>query len=685
MLLLPLLLLLQTLMAQSRPESAVAPRIVTIQNLAPFARSEWSAVVVPFAKGTQTALPTLRLGDLPTIWQPTGARWPDGSLRTALALARVTVAAQAELALALGPGAPAAAAEPVAPQELDLQIVAMVAGKQHAAQPRLVRELERNAARCVSVHRCRVGESGLVAEITLTRWREQAHGEITVGVFFSDPDAPDLQRSVELLLLESRGQAVLLRHPGPCALTTEFTPTGSRTTLLRDQVLGDGQGIRRAGVFVPALRGEPGHDDTIRANAIAPLLAATDWRGSGAYGAFGEPPEVPPWLQGPRLRAALAARHREFVQRSQHQGAPFFAPALGPAARAGQTGDQEDFGVSKLGAVAATGVPSFLLEAELAALQEACRPVHFYERDASPVLPERHPGWVVWSGRTHWHPEISKDRLGKPVPEPQFESHGWTGKDRQHWSSNLLGGFALLTAAPWARLELENEARLVLAGETVTPGLSTSGPDAPRAVGRTLLAATWGYLVTGDQQLLARLHERVAKVYAHVWEGRNLPEGKVRPFSWETPDARMLDGKTPYWTPWQDALAAVGLVALDRVDPDPIARDIGLTLARNMVRHGWLLDAQGGAFLATAMRWNEGGEPLRPEEVTQGAKRDVVWSHGTAYSVWALGAVELARGEADTAERAAEIQRRVRAGRTPPRDGWFDRFGEWDAIRLPRQ
>ena len=83
-------------------------------------------------------------------------------------------------------------------------------------------------------------------------------------------------------------------------------------------------------------------------------------------------------------------------------------------------------------------------------IRDRCRPVHFYETDASPVDPANHPDWVVWNGRTHWHGDVSKDRLGKPVPEPRSEAHGWTGKDRQHWSSNYLAAYALLTGSHWA-------------------------------------------------------------------------------------------------------------------------------------------------------------------------------------------------------------------------------------------
>src|SRR5262245_27832948 len=118
---------------------------------------------------------------------------------------------------------------------------------------------------------------------------------------------------------------------------------------------------------------------------------------------------------------SLQRRHQRFVKLDQAGGNdPFRNFELGLAKEAGQTGDQEDFGVVKMEPVAATGMPSFLLEAELSVLQEACRPVHFFEADGAPVRADKHPDWVVWSGRTHWHCDMSKDRLGKPCPVPEF-------------------------------------------------------------------------------------------------------------------------------------------------------------------------------------------------------------------------------------------------------------------------
>jgi hypothetical protein len=317
--------------------------------------------------------------------------------------------------------------------------------------------------------------------------------------------------------------------------------------------------------------------------------------------------------------------------------------------------------------------------------------VHFFEADGSPVEPARHPEWVVWSGRTHWHPEVSKDRLGKPVPEPPFEHHGWSGKDREHWSSNYLGAFALLTGSHWARAELENEARLYLAGQTIDPKLSTSYAGAARGAGRTALAAAWSLLATGNETLRQRMNERIDQVYYREWAGREMPEGKVRAMTFCAPDPRMLLGKFTYWNPWQDAIAAVGFGASHLVTGNPRARELAEQVALNVVRNGWRL-TDSDCEVAMAMRWQD-GEPFTAEQI---AANDVTLAHwgGGSFSEWSIGAVEiarqaaLARGDSELNQKCLKIQHRVREMRRPPRSeapdlGGIDRLTEWDAVRWP--
>ncbi|MEO6596826.1 MAG: hypothetical protein ABIP94_18935 [Planctomycetota bacterium] len=674
------------------PTAALRPIELVLQNLAPFARREGASVVVPFAAGEVMDLPARHVPNTPTAWQPFGARWPDGSVRQALCLFATEIGPLAEVRLALADGAgPPLPTGAVAMPEARIEFVVVQGQTTTRAEPQRVEDLESNALRRVELRRTRIGTTGLIAELIVTAWRDQPHAAIDAAVFFSDPSTPAMSCSVDELAIECRGMAIVFRHPGWLGIEQTTTDQGSRNVMLKQNTFGDGQGLRRTGALVPPLHSDGSlADSTSVAACIAPLLGATPWQQSGAFGAFGYVPELPPWLRGSALRAHLALRHRVFVSNDQPGGDPFGVFAHGLARMAGQTGDQNDFGTVKMTLVAATGLPSFLLEVELSMLQEACRPVHFFEIDASPVDPEKHPTWNVWAGRTHWHAGQSSDRLGKGEPQPPFDNHGWTGKDRQHWSNNYLGAFALLSGSHWARQELANEVRLYLAGQTTDPKLATSGSDAPRGGGRTELSASWMLLATGDAKLQQRMNERMDRVYHPQWSGRDLAADRVRTMSVCTPDPRMLQGSCDYWNPWQDSLAAVGFGASYKLTGNPLARELAEELALNVVRCGWLLNDRE-CYIATAMRWQD-GQPLSEE---QRAARDptvVAWSFGTAYSEWSIGALEiarvaaLARGDQALAERAATIQARMRSGRRPPPQdssqfGGIDRMAEWDAVR----
>lgn len=680
--------------SQPQPKPKPATREIVLQNLAPFSRRQAVAIAVPFAQGVAFENPMLNVNDLPTVWQPFGARWPDRSWRQALCLFTVTIPRLSEMRLPLMAGNREIKKQPISMPQGKITFVVRRGNKVERAVPQYVRDLEKNAVRHVELRRARIGKTGLVAEVIVTAWRNQRHADISLAVFFSDPNAQAMQRKFDKISVECSAMAIVLRHAGYHGVTQQLTDTGSRSVLLRNQTMGDGQGLRRAGVMVSTFDGNRISDDTLRAAVVAPIVGATSWRYTGSFGPFGVVPAPPSWLSGNKLRQHFANRHRIFTKREPANGNPFFVGPHGLQPMAGQTGDQNDFGICKLSPVAWSGIPSMLLEVEASVLQEACRPVHFFEADASPVDPSEHPDWIVWSGRTHWHAGVSKDRLGKPTPEPAINTHRWTGKDRQHWSSNYLAAYALLTGAHWARLELENEARLYLAGQTIDPRHTTSNAGAPRGAGRVALAAAWNVCVSNNEQLRMRMDERMDKVYWQQWLGRSLDKEQVRPMGVRGPDGRQLRGKFVFWNPWQDAIAACGFAAQHRMTKNAHARELAEQLAINVVKHGWLLDDRGNE-VGEAIRWLD-GKPFSAEQWQSNDDTLVKWSFDSAFSEWSIGAVEIARvaairdGDTALAQKAATIQRLMRQSRRPPDKGYphlsgFDRFGEWDATSwLPK-
>lgn len=688
------------------PEAAAAPetaaRSLTLQNLAPTQRREWVRVAVPFAQGAVPAgeLPDLHVAEHATVWQPFGAAWPDGSLRHAFCLFRPTLAPLSEKGFALRPGAgpaPPAPAFGLGPHEL--AFVVTQRGETTRTTLEIVELLESNAACQLVLMRGRLGKTGLVGEITLEVFSDQAHGYAGFAVFFSDPSTTAMQAHFDEIAVETRGLAWLPRHARPLGMQFAPTERGSRTVLLQNSVLGDGQGLRRTGALVPPLRGASPddvtpegatpedaalHDDTLRAAATCRPLGATTWQDSEAYGAFGVVPPPPPWLAKGRVRPWLARQHAEFVRASATAaGDPFRKGDHQQAKSPGQTGDQADFGVVQLHPVAGTGIPSLLHEVELSVLQEACRPVHFFEGDGSPVHAAAHPDWVVWAGRTHWNSKTSPDRLGKGAREIRFETHGWKGKIRSHWSSNTLCAYYLLTGCPQALLEIRNEIRLYLAAQTVDPRHSTSGPGASRAVGRTLLTASWLHLCTGNAAVLQRALERIEKVALPCWFGRQFGEDRIRPYAIGQRDGRAFDGNTPYWAAWMDNLLVVGPAAIYELTGDAEAKELADGIALNMLRHAWRICPDGAARVVYTHRWLEGGQPL-----TEAQRFDPAFVKlSGSVAVWGVPALAWGRraaaerGLTDLVERADDLLGRLRAGRRPPKDQGYDRFSAWDAVR----
>jgi hypothetical protein len=680
---------------QGTAVTETSQRQIVVQNLSPFARREWVRVVVPFARGAVTELPDLHVGKGPTVWQPIGARWDDGSLRQALCLFPMEMKRMSEVKLALEKGGGTAISkiaviDPVRTGAAKVEIKITQAGKTTTATPVFVRELETNAARRVSLFRCRIGNTGLLFELIVSSCAGQPHYYANIALFHSDPTTKSLQARVDKAVVTTTRMRFVFRNTAQFGMKTKFLGGGSETTLLENAVLGDGQGIRRAGVLVPRLDGKGLlRDHTLEAAAIVPILAAMSWRGTGAYGPFGVVPEAPPWLRGNLGRQALARRHSAFVRRGRQRGDPFKRFPFSLVKDPGATGGQADFGLLKLSPVASTGLPSFLLEVEPSVLQEACRPVHVFESDGTPVQSRNHRDWVQWDGRTHWNCDVSKDRLGKPCPVPRFPSNGWKGKDRQHWSSNYLCGYYLLTGSHWALREIENEVQLFLAGQTLRGGIGTSGPGAPRAAGRMLLLGCWLYQCTGDEALVKRMKARMEMSYLKMWAGRKLGEDKVRPLMIRRATEGSLGGKVRFWTPWEECIGVTGFVAFHRLTGNEIARSLAEEISLNALRHGWLID-RSGAHVGYEVRFQNGGKPLTRKQMLAREKTVCSWAGG-GIGVWSMAAVQVAlhfakarddKAMIEKAERILSILRRNRD--RPPRDGWWDEYREWDALSIGR-
>ncbi len=670
---------------------------LTEQNLTRDDRVEWCAVSVPFARGAVPAgtTPQWHVDGTPTTWQPFGAAWDDGSVRTALCMFRTALTGGAMQSMPLiagaGPTMPDSWGSIAPPTAEPFVFEAQLAGDETVREstPEFVEWLEQNEARHVALYRGRINGTGLVVELVLVHWRGQRHGEVHASVFFSDSQTVTMQENLTQVALRVTGQRAMFRHGNLLGTTEEMLETGNRVVLLRDTHLGDGQGIRRSGVHVPLEPLDDADQSTLRAAIASPIYGVSSaWVQTAAFGPFGIASPLPVWLKGSGGVSTLASKQQEFAAASKRKDVadPFRVGPFGLAKYAGQTGDQTDFGLDALAPVVRSGVPSLLHEVELSVLQEANRPVHFFEPDASPVASASHPDWVVWSGRTHWHPNVSKDRLGKGEKPAKFDSHGWSGKDRQHWSTNHPAAFYTLTGHHGALLELQNEARLYLAAQTVDPRFSTSGTGAPRGAGRTLQAASWLWLCTGDEALRSRMRERLDKIHLPGWLGRELPEANVRPFQVASPDNRILKGECEYWIPWQEGIAVTGFAAAYCVTGNESAHTLVRELSLNLLNHGWIVTPKRvvGGY---AIRWIHGGVALTREQLVAEGPTDVQWSEGL--SRWGLPAIEIARhfaeaaGNTELTTKAQSILSAYSSPGKPPTDRMMGRTAVWTGMQWP--
>jgi hypothetical protein len=262
--------------------------VLTLQNLAPFARHEGAAVVVPFADGAVPKLPDLHVPGTPTAWQPFGARWPDGSVRQALCLFETTVAALGEVSITLeaGSGPPLPTGD-VALPTARIEFVARQGETTHRAIPERVGDLEHNALRRVELRRARLGDSGLVVEMIVGLARPTTRGDRRRGVLLGSAHAGDAV-SLDELAIETTAwrPRCATRTSRRHQATTEQAPLriAQGNTAATDRIAAHGPSCRRCVQWRRRRRDEQG-----RASC---RCSATSWRDSArsARSATFEPP-----------------------------------------------------------------------------------------------------------------------------------------------------------------------------------------------------------------------------------------------------------------------------------------------------------------------------------------------------------------------------------------------------------
>ena len=190
-----------------------------------------------------------------------------------------------------------------------------------------------------------------------------------------------------------------------------------RLTLINDPVhqeevqFADGQGFG----FVGRLLIFDEHTDgleflELEAARHAPVvseLLPKYWKGS--WGPWGEIPTLHSKEDTPARGHGFEAMlnlYKRFIGRAGRKGKFWDIPEYGSNRKPSDTGDQQDFGVTKLAPALAPekGNPFHLLELIPSVLFEAIRPgTYLYEENGSPFDPDKHPRFKSWGLVNHYN------------------------------------------------------------------------------------------------------------------------------------------------------------------------------------------------------------------------------------------------------------------------------------------
>jgi len=558
----------------------------------------------------------------------------------------------------------------------------------------------------LSVRRVSARVGPIVVSQIAWRFADEPWTRFEASWLFSDPSTQALQLKHEEVFGGHEDAYVHVYGPTMDALATKLSagPLGWARRLWPADTLGNGQGhtaIR--GVLLHYMHARPGagpggdgHDDlqsmeALQRGDVRAVAAGAAWEGSA--GPFRAVPALSPYLGNGRT--AALDRYQKWKREVMDQPLdPWAVTTMGMRGNPGGTGAQEDFPIGPAPEILSPAVaaPYGLAELEAAGYAELRRPIHYREADGSRIDPSAHPSWRSWCQQTHFHPNVSPDRLGKPEWWGPFETHGYLGRDQQHNSINRLGAAVLIGGSRILQEELADQ---------IMHWRAASFDAANRARGRNMHAAAWLYRLTGDAKLLAAMKD-MAQVNVDTWPSRSASSPwAVDCSSFSMPDGRELGGRTPFWVGWAEALCAPGLFLGYRETGIEALLDVIKRSLRTLMLYGWFQrDGLPGWRLANGVAyrgfaWDQGQQLWLPDG-TQGQALDAaayaavdrsgaglfVEDAGDGFHIWAYPAVKLAQQllpeEPVVQARCAAIIEQIKAGRA--RTETFDDMDRWMAV-----
>lgn len=524
----------------------------------------------------------------------------------------------------------------------------------------------------------RLPNSLLLIQAYQDRWADSPVSELRLRVVASNPSVPE--STIDIYELSVSADAFLY----PRWRKWRDIPGGfPEQTLIIDDTIADGQA--QTYVFDCVDQNiEPSQMSGVFGVAHGPSYSMyADYQYTRNWGPFKQTPLFY-GNQQQRTQATLE-EHGRWVDTLFRPGNRWATPSKGLALRPGQTGDQHDFGVSKLSEVLTIDLGVINLDQAYAnALQESCRPNHYFWEDGNPI---RWPvqGLVFWGDMKHWHQGVSPERLGKPLPTME-DTKGWWGRDWEHSSTNHLMGTYALTGCPFLEDEIRNFAEAYLHGCTTQPGWATTDRGAARSVGRRSYSLAWADWLFDLNAVRVRVMDRLVSSYgdllANLAEDSEVrQESRFFPMYIHGKDGRKLNGKYPFWMPWQEAIAIQGLYALYLQVKDERILKLTVAMCENLIQYGWWQRSDGSWTVGDAVAYL-GNEPLPAEHY---GNEEFTKDHsGTDFDLWAWPAVAISYLLlVDSEENGERIQKildhcRMRRAEQFNASPGFDRAGEWE-------
>jgi hypothetical protein len=667
-------------------------------NLSNATRTEIAYATVPFAQGEWRGDVPLKMMldekvELDSVIEPMGAKWPDGSVRYGRSLTRLTIPGGLTLNTTVMDGKssidtpftlhPAIQSLPTN----SLPVVAIRIGSTWMSSSFTsgTTLIEDNRLRKVFRARERLGNFVLDLKIYLMSNQQLAKFELSI--IGSNPNNTLYSYPVdEIRLAISGGNFISVRGAQKRGVSM-VDPYKIYRLMGGPNYFGDGQKQSWCGEIMPALNTADVDQLSNARAAIEHCLygMSTDWGAKGAYAAFGviQTPErnVPSDMWNDIIRD-----YNNYKSYIEHLGDPWDDYLLGLTQTPGQTGGQRDFSMLEGGPSLYLGAAELLDLYYFLATEETKRPGHYFEYDCRNVTSATHPRWVTWDGRTHWHPSVSLDRLGKTDPDLGGYFHGWFGKDWEHHSSNLLTFAALMTGSHLLLDEVNTEVELYIAGHTLPsmmPGWSTNGAFAARAFGRTHHAMVSHYFLTGREDLRTRMLDRFRQCVSVQWDGAT--RSPVR--NWlHLRDDRVLGSTIDAWVPWNESLGFVGAVALYNATHDPQVLSFLVAWSRSIMRYGWRSQiSENGAVvglqIGQGVKWNTDGSPIPPAAYFDG----VSFLPAVGFESWGAGVIKIIKDNpAIYPVEDVDLATRYYNYLTLYRDQTdvFSEWGRWTAIKL---